>query len=84
MVTVRVMTTCMTSDPADLSPPRWQTRLAALKSHGLSDDDPRVAECHAALAYWRCRRVLDGARGKISPDHLDELVNKLRGAVAHP
>jgi hypothetical protein len=76
------MTTCMASDPADLSPPQWQSRLAAHKSHGLPDDDPRVVECHAALTYWRCRRVLDAERGKIAPDHLDGLVARLREAVA--
>jgi hypothetical protein len=75
------MTNCLSSDPAELSPPQWQSRLASLKSHGLPDNDPRVAECRAALAYWRCRRVLDAERGKIAPDHLDELVESLRGAV---
>ena len=76
------MTSCATSDPSALSPLQWQTRLASLKSHGLPEDDSRVVECRAALAYWRCRRVLVAERGKIAPDHVDELVDQLRETVA--
>jgi hypothetical protein len=75
------MTSCLTSDPSELSPLQWQTRLASLKSHGLPEDDERVAECRAALAYWRCRRVLDAERGQIAPQHVDELVSQLREAA---
>jgi hypothetical protein len=53
-------------DPATMPPARWQARHAALKAHGVPDTDPRILECHAALAYWRCRRVIDAERGQLS------------------
>jgi hypothetical protein len=76
------MTSCITADPASRTPAQWSARLAALKSRAVPDDDPRVAECVAALSYWRCRRVIDAERGSLVPDHLDALVSQLREAVA--
>ncbi|WHU48665.1 hypothetical protein QNM97_06635 [Gordonia sp. L191] len=70
------------TDPASLTPPQWQARLAAFASRGVPDTDSRVEQCRAALAYWRCRRVLDAERGQIAPAHLDDLVEHLREAVA--
>lgn len=69
------------TDPGALSPSQWQAKNAALRSRGGSDTDPRVAECVAALAYWRVRRAIDAEAGQIAPDHLDALVLRLREAV---
>lgn len=65
-----------------MPPARWGSRLAGLKSSGAADDDPRILECHAALAYWRCRRVLDAERGRLSPEHVPALADMLQHA--HP
>ncbi|HTQ21975.1 hypothetical protein [Mycobacterium sp.] len=69
-------------DPASLSPVRWQARHAAFKAHGVPDDDPRVRECHAALSWWRCRRVIDAEREQLAPAHIPALADILRHA--HP
>lgn len=66
------------TDPASLTPARWQSRRAALLSHGAALDDPRVAECDAALAYWRVRRTLDRERESLAADHLPALADMLR------
>ncbi|MGB0971182.1 MAG: hypothetical protein ACPGVG_09505 [Mycobacterium sp.] len=68
------------TDPADLPPARWQSRLAALKSNGASDDDHRVVECLTALSYWRVRRVVDSERGRLAPEHVAALADMLRHA----
>lgn len=65
------------TDPATLSPIQWGTRLASFKSRGTADTDPRVAECLAALAYWRCRRVIDAERAHLAPAHADALAGLL-------
>jgi hypothetical protein len=70
------------TDPASRSAASWSATLAALKSRGAPDTDPRVTECHGALAYWRCRRVIDAERGKLSPEHIPALADMLRHA--HP
>jgi hypothetical protein len=72
------------SDPAELSPPQWQARHAALRSRGAADDDPRVLECLAALSYWRCKRTLDREAevGRLTREHAALLVARLRGAVS--
>jgi hypothetical protein len=67
-------------DPATMPPARWQARHAALKAHGVPDTDPRILECHAALAYWRCRRVIDAERGQLAPEHIPALADMLRHA----
>lgn len=46
-------------EPHELPARSWSARLAALISHCVSQDDPRVQECRAALAYHRGRRALD-------------------------
>jgi hypothetical protein len=73
------------TDPATLSPAQWQARNAALRSRGAADDDPRVVECLNALAYWRCRRVIDADREHLNPAHvpaLAEMLNHAHVAVA--
>lgn len=69
-------------DPASMSPARWQSRLAALKRNGAAENDPLILECHTALAYWRCRRVIDAERGHLDPRHVPALADMLRHA--HP
>lgn len=69
-------------DPAALTPGQWSGRLAALRSRGAADDDERVAECVAALAYWRVRRVLDADRHHLDPAHVPALADMLKHA--HP
>jgi len=54
--------------------------LAALKSRQVPNDDPRVVECNAALAYWRCRRVIDTERALLDPRHVPALADMLRNA----
>ncbi|MGA4690141.1 hypothetical protein ACPCXD_07710 [Rhodococcus sp. AB351] len=46
-------------EPHELPAKSWSARLAAFKSRQVPDDDPRVQECRAALAYHRGRRALD-------------------------
>ncbi|MBV5244445.1 hypothetical protein KUF57_12970 [Mycolicibacterium sp. PAM1] len=69
-------------DPASLTPAQWSGRLAALRSRGATDAEPRVAECLAALAYWRVRRVLDADREHLNPAHVPALADMLKHA--HP
>jgi hypothetical protein len=76
------MTSTVLTDPAELTPSQWSARLAALKSRGAPDNDPRVTECHTALAYWRCRRVIDTERDHLDPRHLPALADMLKHA--HP
>ncbi|MCF6386538.1 hypothetical protein L2K20_06105 [Mycobacterium sp. MBM] len=69
-------------DPGSKSPPQWQSRLAALLGHGRKPDDPDVIECREALAYWRCRRVIDAEVDQIGPAGVERLIEALRRAVA--
>ncbi|MCB8912053.1 hypothetical protein KUG88_18150 [Rhodococcus rhodochrous] len=46
-------------EPHELPAASWRARLGALKSRQVPDDDPRVKDARAALAYWRGRRALD-------------------------
>jgi hypothetical protein len=48
----------------------------------VPDTDPRVIECQTALAYWRCRRVIDAERSNLDPAHIPALADMLRHA--HP
>ncbi|BBY67762.1 hypothetical protein [Mycolicibacterium helvum] len=70
------------TDPGTLTPAQWSGRLAALRSRGATDTDMRVAECLAALAYWRVRRVLDADREHLNPAHVPALTELLEHA--HP
>ena len=65
------------TDPASRSPGSWNGRLAALKSRQVPDDDPRVAECLAALAFWRCKRVIDAQAPHLVPEHAGALADQL-------
>ncbi|NVN51697.1 hypothetical protein [Mycolicibacterium hippocampi] len=67
-------------DPSDMSPARWQARHAGLKAHGVPDDDDRIIECLAALAWWRVRRVVDRERELLAPQHVDALADMLKHA----
>lgn len=71
-------TTTAVIGPASRPPASWQSRLAALKSRGATDDDPRIVECHNALAFWRCKRVIDVEAGHLTPEHADVLADLLR------
>jgi hypothetical protein len=71
----------MTTDPSFLSPARWQSRLAALKSRGIGETDPGVSECRAALANWRVRRAIDAEAVQIAPGHADAVADRLRTGV---
>lgn len=71
------------SDPASRSASSWGARLAALRSRHVTDDDPRAAECLAALAFWRCKRVLDAEAPHLVPEHAGVLAAQmLREAVS--
>ena len=77
------MTTGMTTpmfDPASRSASSWGSRLAGLRSHGATDDDPRVRECLAASFFWDMKRQADRAveRGIISAGLAEAYVGKLR------
>ncbi|MGJ6122699.1 hypothetical protein QN239_08995 [Mycolicibacterium sp. Y3] len=69
------------TDPSTLTPAQWNGRSAAL-SRDAPPDDPRVAECRAALAYWRIRRAIDADRDNLDPAHVPALADLLRHA--HP
>ena len=71
----------MTTDPASRSAGSWNGRLAALKSRQVPDADPRVIECREALAFWRCKRVIDAEAGHLVPAHAGVLAELLREAV---
>ncbi len=72
----------LATDPATRSPAQWSARLAALTGQGRTADDPDMAECRAALAYWRVRRVHDAERDALDPAHIPALADLLRHA--HP
>ncbi len=74
--------TAARTDPASRPAASWQARYAALKSRQVGDTDPRVTECLSALAYWRCRRVIDAERDHLSPQHVPALSDMLKHA--HP
>jgi hypothetical protein len=69
------------SDPASRSAASWSGRLAALRSRHVPDSDPRVAECVAALAFWRCKRVIDTESPHLVPEHAGVLAELLRAEV---
>lgn len=61
-----------------MAPTSWQSRRAALLSHGTPLDDPDVVECDQALVYWRVRRVIDTERSSLHPDHVPALADMVR------
>lgn len=65
-----------------MPPSSWRARRAGLISHGATLDDPRVVECDQAMAYWRCRRVIDTERELLDPRHVPALADMLKHA--HP
>lgn len=71
------------SDPDALSPSQWAARLAAL-SRTRAADDRDVVACREALAYWRCRRVIDEEAAQMNSQGRALLVSELRGAVGGP
>lgn len=80
LVASRDMSTIV-SDPAAISPLTAQSRLGALKSRRVPDDDPRVVECRQVLAYWRCRRVIDAEAAGLSPRGRQLLVSELQAVT---
>lgn len=78
LFTVARMTVSTGFDPSLMSPASWKTRRAALISHGAALDDPDIIECDQALAYWRCRRVIDAERDQLHHDHVPALADMLR------
>ena len=71
----------MTTDPASRSAGSWNGTLAALKSRKVPEEDPRVIECREALAFWRCKRVIDAEAGHLVPEHAGVLAELLREGV---
>jgi hypothetical protein len=69
------------SDPASRSASSRNGTLAALRSRQVPDDDPRVIECLAALAFWRCKRVIDTEAPHLVPEHAGALADLLRSEV---
>lgn len=70
-----------TTDPEARERSSWAGRLAQLVSRGASEDDPRVIECRAGLAYHRIRQSIDADAGQLSRPGVDRLVSQLRQAV---
>lgn len=67
-------------EPHELPFETWRARLGALKSRGVPDDDPRVKDCRAALAYHRGKRALDnGTLADLNDERRDALVAHLTG-----
>lgn len=46
-------------EPFALPAKVWKAKLAALRSHYVPDDDPRVGRCLDALSYWRFRSQVE-------------------------
>jgi hypothetical protein len=69
-----------TLDPGERPPISWSTTLAVLNRNNVPDSDPRIAECRAALAYWRVRRVIDKERDGLRPEYVPALADMLRYA----
>jgi hypothetical protein len=71
-------------DPASMSASSWGSKLAGLRSHRVPDDDPRIAQCEAALSYWRLRSRLDRevAAGHLSADFAAAVEAKFAEAVS--
>jgi hypothetical protein len=69
------------TDPASRSAASWNGTLAALRSRQVPDDDPRAIECLAALAFWRCKRVIDTEAAHLVPEHAGVLAELLRGGA---
>jgi len=61
-----ITSTAADADPSALPAASWQARYAALRSRQVGDSDPRIAECLAALTFWRCKRVLDREADQLS------------------
>jgi hypothetical protein len=70
------------ASPSLMPPSSWRARRAGLISHGARLDDPDVVECDQAMAFWRCRKVIDKERTTLHPDHVATLADMLRHA--HP
>lgn len=77
----RVMTQAVVSEPLARSALQLSTRLAALISHGATDDDPRVIEARSELAFYRVRRAIDAEAGQLSAQSVDLLVRDLMSTV---
>lgn len=61
-------------DLAAVGPQVWKSRLGALRSHYIGDDDPRVREALAALSYHRLRA---SAEREVAAGHLDPAVTEI-------
>jgi hypothetical protein len=68
------------TDPQRMTAASWSARYAALKSRNVSDDDPRAAECVAALSFWRLKRSIDAevAAGHMAQTYADTVTTGLR------
>lgn len=64
-------------DPHVLPPTSWSTRLAALKSRAVPDDDPRVVQCQRALSYWRIKRAVDLEQAVLGNDGVNAATDLL-------
>ncbi|KZS70063.1 hypothetical protein A4G26_25825 [Mycobacterium kansasii] len=62
-----------TPHPRTRSMESWRGRKAVLASRG-EVDGPRVAECDAALSFWRRRTFLVRDTG-LTPERADELLD---------
>ena len=58
-LTFRGMSNGTVVDPRERTAASWSGRLAALKSRGVEDSDPRAVEAQAALSFHRLKRVID-------------------------
>ena len=74
------MTNPTITDPMTKSAASWSARYAALKSRNVTDDDPRAAECVAALSFWRMKRTIDAevAAGHVSATFAEAVTNGMR------
>lgn len=70
-----------TVDPEARARASWAGRLAQLVSRGVSEEDPRVIECRAGLAYHRIRQSIESDANQLSAAGADRLVSQIRQAV---
>ncbi|MBD0861328.1 hypothetical protein IA539_08890 [Gordonia sp. zg691] len=69
---------------ADLSASSWASKVAAFTPAGVPDRDPRMRACRAALAYWRCRTVIDRERAALDPSDAAALQRALGPRGGNP
>lgn len=73
------MDTISAVDPMSKPATVWRSELGVHIRQGLSEEDSRVREARAGLAYWKVRSAIDAAKSSLSPAGADALCAQLLG-----